>query len=203
MSFFETVFKIIEKKTASNVKEEKLSDSEYLKKNNELPFGWIYRNREFTNKINCEFTHFLNMWLEARKKSPKELYSALKSFVLYLEDAEKLCKSKGECFEFWFNRILISPGYLEQRKAELQHLTTNFDKLQHNYEKRASLLTTFDDEIIKKLQANDGILQADFIKMFDECVQSDVSSKLYFMAKSGELERTKSGRSYILHYKTK
>ena len=89
----------------------------------------------------------------------------------------------------------------EKRKEELQHLTENFDEIQFNHDHRKTWLSVLDNEIIKQLQANDGILQADFVRMFDDCIQSEVSSKLYFMAKAGELERIKSGKSYILHYK--
>lgn len=111
-------------------------DLEHLTKEGELPWGWHTHTKEFTNKVNNEYSYFLNMWIEARNKSPKELYEALKSFVLYLEDVEKLCKSKGECFEFWFREILTGKGYVEKRKKELEELTANFDKLQANYEKR-------------------------------------------------------------------
>jgi hypothetical protein len=89
----------------------------------ELPWGWITRNKEFCDKINGEYSYFLNAWLQARSKSPMEQYSALKSFVAYLEDVEKLCKSKGECFEFWFHEILTGKGYVEKRKKELEELT--------------------------------------------------------------------------------
>lgn len=177
------------------------SSSERLTPEGELPFGWYVRNKEFTYRIDNEFSYFLDLWLDARKKSPRELYSALKSFVMYLDDLENLCKQKGECFELWFYQTLASPDYIEKRKEELHELTVNLDKLQQNYYKKTTLLSVLDNEIIQKLQENDGILQADFIKLFDECVHNEVSSKLYFMAKSGELERIKSGRSYILHYK--
>lgn len=93
---------------------------EHLDENGELPFGWVYRNKDFVNKINAEYSRFLNVWLESRSKSPKEQYAALKSFVIYLEDVEKLCKSKGECFEFWFYEILITPDYIQKRKEELK-----------------------------------------------------------------------------------
>lgn len=89
----------------------------------ELPWGWVTRNKEFCDKINGEYSYFLNAWLQTRSKSPKEQYSALKSFVVYLEDVEKLCKSKGECFEFWFHEILTGKGYVEKRKKELAELT--------------------------------------------------------------------------------
>lgn len=99
-----------------------------LTKDGELPFGWVTQNKNFTERINREFSYFLQLWLDARNKSPKELYSALKSFVLYLEDAERLCKSKGECFEFWFYEILTAPNYIEKRKAELRELEINLKK---------------------------------------------------------------------------
>ena len=167
----------------------------------ELPFGWITHNQEFTSKINNEYTYFLNMWLDSRKKAPIEQYSALKSFVLYLEDVERLCKAKGECFEFWYYHVLASKDYIEKRKSELEKLKSNFDKLQSDFEKRSDQLPNLDKRIVKMLIDNPGILQSEFIKIFDQSVQNDVREKLYFMEKKGKLERTKSGRSYILHYK--
>ena len=191
----ENVLKVLQRFTEPD------ADMEHMKPNGMFPHMWLSVNKDVLEKTQTEYTYFLNKWIDAKNKSPKELYSALKSFVMYLEDTQKLCKAKGECFEYWFNNILIAPGYLKKRKEELQQLTDNFDELQHNYDHRKTWLSVLDNEIIKQLQANDGILQADFVKMFDECVQSDVSSKLYFMAKAGELERIKSGKSYILHYK--
>lgn len=97
-------------------------DLNHLTAEGELPFGWLTHNKPFTENINGEYSHFLNMWLDARQKSPKELYPVLKSFVLYLEDAEKLCKSKGECFEFWFYEIIASKAYIQERKNELDKI---------------------------------------------------------------------------------
>jgi hypothetical protein len=108
----------------------------HLTKDGELPFGWIYRNKEFTDKIKSEYSYFLNLWLNSRNGSPKDRYATLKSFVMYLEDVEKLCKSKGECFEFWFYHVLTSPDYLEKRKEELKHLTTNLDQLLEKHIKK-------------------------------------------------------------------
>lgn len=172
-----------------------------LTEDGELPWGWILHNNEFTGKIGGEYSHFLNMWLDSRNKSPLEQYSALKSFVLYLEDAERLCKSKGECFELWFCEYLTSKDYIEKRKTELDELTANFDELQSNYIKRNKELLNLDERIVKALIEHPNILQADFVKLFDPIVQPDIKDKLYWLDKSGKLERTKSGRSYILHYK--
>ena len=99
-----------------------------LTKDGELPWGWIYQHKDFTDKINGEYTHFLNTWLDSGNKSPKEQYQALKSFVLYLKDAEKLCKSKGECYEFWFYEILATKDYIEKRTSELEELSANLER---------------------------------------------------------------------------
>lgn len=179
----------------------KANDLKHLTPNGELPWGWHTNTKDFTEKINREFTHFLNAWVETRNKSPKEQCLALRSFIQYLEETEKLCKSKGECFEFWFYQILISKGYIAQRKKELNDLAENLDKSQADFSRRNNLLIGLDDRIKKTLKENPGILQSDFIKMFDPLVQDDVREKLYFMEKSKKLQRTKSGRSYILHYK--
>lgn len=172
-----------------------------LTQEGELPFGWVTKNKKFCDRINREYSHFLNLWLESRNKSPLDQYAALKSFVLYLEDVEKLCKSSGECFEFWFREILTGKGYVETRKKELEELTANFNKMQTNHDRRNDQLCNLDSRIIKILIDNPGVLQSDFVKMFDPLIQSYVREKLYFMEKAGKLERVKSGRSYILHYK--
>ena len=123
INFYETINGKTVRTSPQNNSEKLPTDFEHLTEEGELPFGWIYRNKNFVDKINTEYSYFLDTWVESRSKSPKEQYPALKSFVLYLEDAEKLCKSKGECFEFWFNEILTSPGYLDERKKELEELT--------------------------------------------------------------------------------
>ena len=176
-------------------------DLEHLTKDGKLPWGWHSHNKEFTEKINTEYSHFLNTWLDSKNKSPKEQYSALKSFVTYLHDVERLCKSKGECYEFWFYQILASKDYIAKRDQELNELIANFDEEQKKFDKRNNELIGIDSKIVKLLKENPNILQTDFVKLFDSVVQPDVKEKLYYMEKSGELERTKLGRSYILNYK--
>lgn len=169
-----------------------------LTEEGELPCGWHYHNREFTEKINNEYRYFLNNWCNSRNKSPKEQYSALKSFVLYIEDVERLCRSKGECFEFWCNEILIGKEYREERRKELDFLTANFDKLQSDYDKKQQVTV---EVVIDLLQMNNGILQADFWHLFDEVCQPKAKEIVYNLQNEGKIEKTKSGRSYTLHYK--
>lgn len=99
------------------------SKPERLTAEGELPLGWLYRNKAFIDKLNGEYTYFLDMWIDSRRLPELDQYAALKSFVLFLEDAETLCKSKGECFELWFYDILASKEYIAKRKAELHALT--------------------------------------------------------------------------------
>ena len=175
-------------------------DLEHLTADGELPWGWHSYNRHITDNINGEYSYFLNTWLDARKKSPKELYSALKSFVLFLEDVEKLCKSKGECFEFWYYKVLTSPDYLQKRKEELYSLEANLDQLQNEYNVKQQNLIGLEAKVIQKLIENDGILQTDFVKLFHPSVKNEITEKLYYLDKAGKLVRQKSGRSYILHF---
>lgn len=94
----------------------------HLDKDGELPFGWVTHNKDFTEPIQQKYDQLLHQWLNSRTKTPKEVYTALSSFVAYMEDIERLCKSKGECFEFWFNEILTGKDYLKKRKQELAGL---------------------------------------------------------------------------------
>lgn len=186
---------------AENDDERFSPDLEHLTQKGNLPWGWCTHNKNFIDQIQCDYSYFLNMWLDSRSKSPREHSWALKSFVVYLEDVEKLCKTKGECFEFWFYEILITRDYIAKRKSELDELTSNLKELQAAFVKRNKELPDLDERIIKMLIEHPNVLQSDFVKMFDPVVKNDVTEKLYFMEKSGQLERTKSGRSYILHYK--
>ena len=55
--------------------------------------------------------------------------------------------------------------------------------------------------MLHTLKENDGILQSDFVKLFDEKVKEEVKTLLYYWHKDGKIERVKVGRSYSLHLK--
>ena len=174
----------------------------------ELPWGWVTHNKTFVDKIQNEYSHFLNGWLDSRTQEPLRYFEALKSFVLYLEDVEHLCESKGECFVFWFNEILTSKGYLDERRKELQHLQSNFRQIEEDYkrkkledEDRARKVIEMRDDVIQHLKSNDGILQSDFWKLYNEADRGAVQDIVYSLIQQGKVEREKSGRSFILHFK--
>lgn len=202
--------KIAFEPVAKGAIKEKTTVKEYMKTHNvnsfnepldklvdgDLPWGWTAHNKDFTDKISKEYSYFLQAWVDARNKSPKELYSALKSFVLYMEDVEKTCKEKGECFEFWFDEILTGKDYLKKRKQELENLSANLSESQNEYEQKQKLLSNLDVSLLNFLQSNDGILQKDVYKHFDPLIKSEIQSVLYEWDKAGKIKRVKSGNTY-------
>ena len=117
-------------------------ESDTTEDDTDLPFGWVTHNKEFIEPIEKEFSYFMNNWIDARNKSPKELYSALNSFVRYMEDVKKLCSSKGETFKCWCNTILIKDEYFNIRKEELEDLSTKWVEMQKEYELKQKLFYT-------------------------------------------------------------
>ena len=177
------------------------ADQEHLTKEGNLPWGWYYINRGFTEQIHKEYSYFLNEWVANRTAEPKRRYETLKSFVLYMNDARNLCYSKGECHAFWFDEIIASPKYIAERTAELKELQDNFAEIEAAYRKREYELAGLEERLEEALRQNEGILQADFVKMFDASVKNDVLNLLYRWDKEGKISRIKSGRSYLLHIK--
>ena len=86
----------------------------------ELPWGWISANKQFTEKIQGEAQYFIDQWLSAEKKGALEEYAALKSYLLYLDDAKRLCESQGECFAKWFSDIIASQKQIDKWTAKLK-----------------------------------------------------------------------------------
>ena len=162
----------------------------------DLPFGWITHNKEFIEPLEKEFSYFMHNWINAESKSPKELYSALKSFVYYMEDVKRLCSSKGEHFKYWCDTVLIGNDYFETRKSELEDLSTKWIEMQKEYEIKQHLLSTLPSNLMDFLNDNNGILQADVYKHFSPVVKSEIQSLLYEWDKTGKISKEKSGKSY-------
>lgn len=171
-------------------------ESDTTEDDTNLPFGWVTHNKEFIEPIEKEFSYFMNIWIDARNKSPKELYSALKSFVRYMEDVKRLCSSKGKNFECWCNTILIKDEYFNIRKEELEDLSTKWVEMQKEYELKQKLLSTLPSDLMDFLNDNNGILQSDVYKHFNPIAKLEIQSLLYEWGETGKINREKSGRSY-------
>lgn len=175
----------------------------------ELPWGWVTHYKDFIDKYTEEYNYFLYAWFDARKGSPKEERPALKSLLLYMDDVQKLCDQKGECFGFWCSDYLIG-GQKKTCEDRLADLESNmearlqeYEEKQKMQERRAELeayeATLTDEMMLDAIRQHEGMLQKDLCKLFP--YPQAISSKLYYMAKEGKIERIKSGNSYILKIK--
>ena len=174
--------------------------------NGDLPFGWATHNKAFTDKLQSELTYFnRQVWEAEYDGNPIARRNALKSLVQYMEDVQKLCDSKGECFSLWCSDYLIGNNNKQHVHDKLNALEKNMDQELERYQAKqkeaefAAALT--DDIIIEAIKQNPDILQKDFYDVFDPAYKNAISEKLYFMTKEGKIERIKSGNSYILKVK--
>ena len=176
-------------------------DLMHLNKDGELPFGWHYTNKDFTDKIQNEYYYFLRCCSSTKGKHPKEELSAIQSFLIYIDDIRKLCKAKGETYSFWCEEVLI--GNIDWAYDRLTYLEDNMKTLLQEYEKKKmqeeyeALLSN--ETILNDIANNEGVLQKDFCKAYP--YPSIISNRLYWLAKEGKIERIKSGNSYILKVK--
>ena len=96
---------------------------------------------------------------------------------------------------------MTGSDYVKKRVVELEELEKNIHDLQDLYERKQKAMYCLDKKVMEALKQNDGIVQADFLKLFDTSIKSEVSEMLYLWSKEGRIERTKVGRSYVLHLK--
>ncbi len=164
--------------------------------NDDLPWGWIYANRDFTNPAETEYTYFLNAWLESRSKSPRDEYNAISSFVHYMYSLNQLCASKGECFAFWCNNILFTADYYEKMKDRMSYLSDNLIQLENDYNKRQLYLQNMPQDVYQFLLEHNGISQTDIYKAFEPILKNDIQELLYRWDKSGTIKREKNGKTY-------
>ena len=170
-------------------------DLQHLTADGGLPWGWVSYYKKFTDQQEKKID---TKWKAVHTATSTQ--EKLDAFNRYFDTVAKvgvLCKKTGECHYKWFcENILESVWYSEQIdkyerfKAEAPDLI-----------KREELLSALDSDIMNKLRENNGILQSDFLKLFDPVVKKDVSDFLYKAEKERTIKRTKSGRSYILEIK--
>jgi len=87
----EVSFQITAKATAPPPLDYKPEPLDRLTSDGELPYGWIYANRDFVEKTEKAYSIFLDLWIEEKKKGVMNEYSSLKTLVTYMEDTKKIC----------------------------------------------------------------------------------------------------------------
>ncbi len=172
-------------------------DISRLTKDGELPWGWIYANRDFTDKIKAEYEHFSTRVYEAKKRGVEEHQVALKDLLQYREDVRQLCASKGECFAKWASDFINIPKVWEAEKEELRNIEENKDGIT----KQENTLKNLRKDLSSIIESEPGVVQSDLYKRFDPSLKGAISNELYQLETRGSIIREKSGRSYKLYKK--
>lgn len=176
----------------------------------DLPWGWVTHYKDFIDKITAEYNYFRNEWYNAKLVGdPREERPALKSFVLYMHDVQQLCDKMGECFGFWCYDYLIGSQKetCEKRLADLEANMEAYTKKYNDQQERERLMLEFSDSVtdemlLEKIELHEEILQTDLYKLYDHPYAKEIlKERLYMLAAVGKIERTKSGRTYLLKIK--
>lgn len=94
--------------------------------NGDLPFGWVAHNKAFTDKLQAELSYFnKQVWNAEDGGNPTAIRNALKSLLQYMDDVQKLCDKKGECFSFWCSEILIGHNHKKNTAKKLAALESS------------------------------------------------------------------------------
>lgn len=168
-----------------------------LDEDGQIPYGWYYANREFTKEIQDHYHYFLNEYINAKKeeKGIHAVRAALKSFIVYMEDVERICASKGECFVEWSKLSICNEASMESYRNDLKKIEDNLDELI----KKEKLVKWLKPELLRMIKEEPGVVQSDLYKRFDPELKFEVSNQLYLLSAKGLITREKSGRSYKLY----
>lgn len=124
------------------------------------------------------------------------LAEALKTYY----QLEKVCRSLGSDYEKYF-ADMWKPSYVEKLENELRELQLNYGELIKWEAAHDRESINLERKVVSLLQASPGILQTEVYKHFGPTVKEDIRSLIYFMAKSGHVDRVKSGNTYKIYYK--
>lgn len=163
----------------------------------ELPYGWIYKNREFTEKLENEYRFFADAYYNSKNQGVLAEYAAVKSLVIFMEDMKRICAAKGECFAEWATIVVANPDALASFKDRQSYIEEHIDELLRIENLTKKLRT----ELPTIIRNKPGILQTDIYKLYNPEFKQHISQTLYTMADENIITRTKSGRTYSLTIK--
>lgn len=174
-------------------------DQEHLTAEGDLPWGWFQVHDKDIDPIKTEYKKLWQFWFDNRTNSPCVRVESLKPLVQFMVETKKLCKEKGECFNYWRD-ILFTNEFLKDRKEELKELENNLQELENAYQKKMAierdLVPILGSKLLSIIESDPGIMQKDIYKMFDPEARSYIQSELYSAEKACKIKREKSGNSY-------
>lgn len=170
-------------------------DLSHLDKDGELPFGWVYHYSQFVEQQEKKIDKKWEAVYAATSTQAK--LNAFRNYFATVTKVGEECRNTGECHYKWFCENIIGSEWYNNHLKKYEQFKIDAPELI----KREKLLANLESVVMAKLQENNGILQSDFVKMFDPAIKSEVSTFLYDADKAGKIKRTKSGRSYIIEIK--
>lgn len=170
-------------------------DQDHLTPEGELPWGWVHYYQQFTGQQEKKID---TKWKSVYSASTtREKLEAYEKYFGTVARVGAVCKKTGECHYKWFCEYILDSDWYKSQVVEYEKYKIAAPDLI----KRDTLLETLEHDVMSELQECGGMLQSDFVKLFDPLIKTDVSAFLYNAEKYGRIKRTKSGRSYILEIK--
>lgn len=168
----------------------------------ELPFGWYYHNREFTeprdkNLAELQERSFGNHSIDERIAALKELMSFYKEY-----QAE--CISKGIYFEKYFNDMhgqmnCKSKDVIAEWQSRLDDMEASYLDTKEAEDILAKEGPMLKENVYKLIQENPGIYQKDITNYFHASLSSLVLTHLYELTKEGKVRKEKEGKCNKLY----
>jgi uncharacterized membrane protein len=142
----------------------------------------------------------------AKRVSERKI--ALEGVVTTFYEIKQKCNQLGAEYQKYFScnwehcHNLKNPDflYVERFEKELDDLNANYNKLIAQEEIHDMESVNLEERVISCIKKSNNILQTDIYKQFHPFVKSDIQSILYELEKKGQVERKKSGRTYVVHY---
>lgn len=172
---------------------------DHLDSDGDLPFGWTTHKQEFINPLETEFEQFRLNWVNSLNTNYDNEYSALKSFLIYINNCQKLCDSKGECYSFWCSEYLVGRKFKKRLEKDLKNLEEHKDEILRVERIKAEYLPNLSNTILEILKNEPGILQSDLWKKFDIAIKPNVLETIRQMESQNLIVKKKSGKSYALY----
>lgn len=180
-------------------------DIRHLDSEGNLPWGWISANKEFTDPIESEYHRLSEAVYKAKKQGVDAHRSALFSLVTYMEDVQKLCESKGECFAEWASGHVANPVVITKYKEKLKNIEENYEEIALKEQRTnyitENILPTLRQNIIDTIKSEPGIFQVDLFKRYDADLKPYIHTELYELQLEGLLIKEKEGRRNKLFLK--
>lgn len=171
---------------------------DHLDENGDLPFGWYAKNHDLIQMWEPPIPDYATSSRQIDLPIDERI-EILEKMMAHLHAFQDDFNARGECFQKYFYDSWVANGYFKQWEDELADLKKNRDTIFARQEAYRKERPGLEERLFRLLKENDGILQKNTYKEFHPCVKQDIQSLLYEWEKSGKIQRTKQGNTYVVH----